>query len=94
MSSRAVAHDMENLGDIEWLARCDATKREKIGAELTVNESISADRGSASSDIVVAEHHVAADEYLLDQCPAGQSVFVALEDGWNGERVAAGDRDA
>ena len=85
---------MKNLGDIERLARCDATKREKIGAELTVNESISADRGSASSDIVVAEHHVAADEYLLDQCPAGQSVFVALEDGWNGERVAAGDRDA
>jgi hypothetical protein len=54
MSSGAVAHEMKHLSDIEWLPRHDAA-REKIGAELTVNESISADQGSTSSDIVVAE---------------------------------------
>jgi hypothetical protein len=55
MSTGAVAHDMKNLGDIEWLPRHDATKREKIGAELTVNESISVGLATSNGPGVALE---------------------------------------
>jgi len=71
MGSGAVAHDMKNLGNIERLAGHNATKREKIGAKLTIDERVRSDERTATDDIVVAEQRaIGAQENLLDQCPS------------------------
>jgi len=95
MGSGAVAHDMKNLGNIERLAGHNATKREKIGAKLTIDERVRSDERTATDDIVVAEQRaIGAQENLLDQCPSRQHILGALEDGCQRERIVAGDRDA
>jgi hypothetical protein len=53
---------MENLSDIERLARRNAGQCDEIRGELAIGKISATGRRSAADDVIVAEQHGAANE--------------------------------
>jgi hypothetical protein len=61
----SVGHEMKDLND-ERLSGRDASQSREVSRKAPIGEIVRANQGTASDDVVIAEHHTAADEDLLD----------------------------